>query len=149
MKPWIGVDLDGTIATYDGWKGALHIGAPIPKMVDRVKALLADGKVDVKIFTARVAPASLANNNLTLSETEGAIQDWCMDHLGCRLPVTCIKDFGMIMLWDDRCKQVGVNTGEFIEDKMTRLSSALDAILAEAQAWHNWIAEKAHDARAG
>jgi hypothetical protein len=26
---WIGVDLDGTLAHYDGWKGIDHIGEPI------------------------------------------------------------------------------------------------------------------------
>lgn len=25
---WIGVDLDGTLAEYHGWKGAEHIGQP-------------------------------------------------------------------------------------------------------------------------
>jgi len=37
-RPWIGVDLDGTLAHYDGWKGPTHIGAPIHKMVQRVRA---------------------------------------------------------------------------------------------------------------
>ena len=34
-KAWIGTDLDGTLAKYDGWKGWQHIGDPIPKMVER------------------------------------------------------------------------------------------------------------------
>ncbi len=25
---WIDVDLDGTLAQYDGWKGVAHIGEP-------------------------------------------------------------------------------------------------------------------------
>lgn len=32
-KPWLGVDLDGTLAVYDKWRGIEHIGAPIPAMV--------------------------------------------------------------------------------------------------------------------
>ena len=32
----IAVDLDGTLARYDGWKGIDHIGDPIPLMVSRV-----------------------------------------------------------------------------------------------------------------
>ncbi len=28
---WIGVDFDGTLATYDGWKGPSVLGEPIPK----------------------------------------------------------------------------------------------------------------------
>ena len=35
---WIGVDLDGTLAEYHGWKGSEHIGPPIPLMVERVKS---------------------------------------------------------------------------------------------------------------
>ena len=50
---WIGIDLDGTLAEYDGWKGVEHIGKPIPSMVERVKAWIIEGK-DVRIFTARV-----------------------------------------------------------------------------------------------
>ena len=34
---WIGVDLDGTLAEWDGWKGHEHIGPPIPAMLERVK----------------------------------------------------------------------------------------------------------------
>jgi len=30
-KGWVGVDLDGTLAHYDGWKGADHIGEPGPR----------------------------------------------------------------------------------------------------------------------
>jgi len=51
---WIGVDLDGTLAYYDEWRGLYHIGEPIPAMVDRVKRWLAEGR-DVRIFTARVS----------------------------------------------------------------------------------------------
>lgn len=50
---WIGIDLDGTLAEYDGWKGVEHIGKPIPSMVKRVKEWISEGK-DVRIFTARV-----------------------------------------------------------------------------------------------
>ena len=38
-RGWIGVDLDGTLAMYDQWAGAGHIGEPIPLMVERVKAI--------------------------------------------------------------------------------------------------------------
>ena len=40
---WVGVDLDGTLAQYDGWKGVDHIGDPVPKMLERVRNWLADG----------------------------------------------------------------------------------------------------------
>ena len=54
-RGWIGVDLDGTLAEYNGWQGPANIGAPIPAMVERVKAWLEEGR-DVRIFTARVGP---------------------------------------------------------------------------------------------
>lgn len=104
---WIGVDLDGTLAHYDGWKGVEHIGEPVPNMLKRVKAWLRAGR-DVRIFTARVCGLS-----------EGArehIESWCIKHLGTVLPVTNQKDYGMIELWDDRCIQVVHNTGERVGD---------------------------------
>ena len=47
------MDLDGTLAHYEGWNGVNHIGAPLAPMVERVKKWLAAGKT-VKIFTARM-----------------------------------------------------------------------------------------------
>ena len=44
MDAWIGVDLDGTLAHYKGWKGRDHIGEPIPAMMQRVKQWLEEGK---------------------------------------------------------------------------------------------------------
>jgi hypothetical protein len=102
---WIGVDLDGTLARYDGWKGAGHIGEPVPAMLERVKAWLADG-IEVRIFTARVChgPDEL--------EARRRIADWSQEHIGRVLRVTNFKDFGMVELWDDRCVRVVPNTGE-------------------------------------
>lgn len=108
-KGWIGVDLDGTLAHYDGWKGIGHIGTPIPKMLERVKQWLAEGK-DVRIFTARISRTGL-DGELARQR----IQQWCVAHIGHLMPITCAKDFGMIELWDDRAVQVVPNTGETIE----------------------------------
>lgn len=105
MNGWIGVDLDGTLAFYDGWKGIEHIGAPVPKMQQRVQRWIYEGK-DVRIFTARVG-----RGNDVVKVTH-YINEWCKKHLGKVLPVTCEKDFGMVELWDDRCKQVIPNTGD-------------------------------------
>lgn len=41
---WIGVDLDATLAEYNGWVHEPHIGPPIPAMVTRIKQGLADGR---------------------------------------------------------------------------------------------------------
>ena len=43
-KGWIAVDLDGTMAKYDHFKGHDHIGPPVQKMVKRVKRWLNDGE---------------------------------------------------------------------------------------------------------
>ena len=118
--PWIGVDLDGTLAEYDGWKGYEHIGAPIPAMVDRVKRWLAEGRC-VKIFTARVSILWDSESNQFKEqpcalEAAKVIRGWCKRYIGAVLPITCIKDYGMIEIWDDRCKQVILNTGRVVED---------------------------------
>lgn len=109
MSGWIGVDLDGTLAHYEagGWKGIEHVGEPIPAMLERVKAWIAKDQ-EVRIFTARV---SVTNEAERLRCME-VIQDWLQSHGLPRLQVTCIKDFAMIELWDDRAVQVRMNTGE-------------------------------------
>lgn len=108
---WIGVDLDGTLAHYDGWKGADHIGDPIPTMVERVKGWLREGW-RVKIMTARVwSDGSMTRNREAYIATK-YIHNWCLENLGTVLEVTCQKDFEMISLWDDRAVRVVCNTGE-------------------------------------
>ena len=103
-KGWIGVDLDGTLAhsggLYDG-----EVGEPIPAMVDRVKVWLSEGE-DVRLFTARAKNAT--NDQLD------TIDDWCREHIGQSLIVTCEKDVRMRVLYDDRAIQVVKNTGELV-----------------------------------
>lgn len=107
MSGWIGVDLDGTLAHYVSDHTVGIIGKPIPKMVERVKAWLAEGK-DVRIMTARANDGNL---------TRRSIAAWCIYHLGKELPITATKDYGMIELWDDRAVQVIPNTGERVDGK--------------------------------
>lgn len=117
---WVGVDLDGTLAVYDGWKGADHVGAPIQKMVDRVNELLR-ARVKVKIFTARVSALFVSTDRFRLEEctlAKKAIEQWCLDVFGTVLEVTAVKDYEMHQLWDDRCKQVIGNTGVFLEEEL-------------------------------
>ena len=123
MNTWIGVDLDGTLAQYDGWNDGA-IGAPIPAMVERVRGWLAEGK-DVRIFTARVGlqPDAFSVESQRYADAEFVaaettkIQDWCEQHIGVRLPVTNVKDFGMVALYDDRAFRVEKNTGRIIGDE--------------------------------
>lgn len=126
MKPWIAVDLDGTLAHYNGWVGPEHIGKPIKHIIERVKQRLAIGDVDIRIFTARVARTSIKNNNNGLVDDDEfadkqvkIIKSWCLEHLGEELEVTATKDFGCIEIWDDIAKQVIKNKGVMLEDVFT------------------------------
>lgn len=121
-RGWIGVDLDGTLAHYTGWKGASHIGEPIPAMVDRVKEWLADGK-EVRIFTARVSSDGTFQRNMDAAEARSAIYQWCLKHLGRALPVTNVKDWQMTELWDDRAITVEQNTGRVIGERQERFKT--------------------------
>lgn len=107
MSGWIGVDLDGTLAVYNGFVSPSHIGPPVSKMLDRVRTWRAEGR-EVRIFTARVSCFSEA------TEARAAISKWCLKYLGEVLPITCMKDYEMIELWDDRVVQVEPNTGEIV-----------------------------------
>lgn len=114
FRPWIGVDLDGTLAHYDKWVAWNVIGEPVPRMMDRVRAWLAEGK-RVRIFTARVAFAEdtcyVTSQPFTRADITKVVQDWLELHGLPRLPVTHEKDFQMTELWDDRAVQVVPNTG--------------------------------------
>jgi len=113
---WIGVDLDGTLAMYDKWRGETHIGEPVPLMLARVKRWLSEGR-EVRIFTARVATREADE----LAAVRGAIEAWCLAHVGRKLAVTCQKDYAMVELWDDRCVQVVPNTGMPVDGRCEAL----------------------------
>lgn len=113
---WIGVDLDGTLAEYNGWNGPESIGAPVPAMADRVRQWLADGR-DVRIFTARVSHDETGDRVVDALRARRAISDWCAEHLGRVLTVTNVKDYDMTELWDDRAVQVVKNTGARADGK--------------------------------
>ncbi len=104
MSGWIGVDLDGTLAQYDRWRGAEHVGPPVRRMRLRVVSWLAEGK-DVRIFTARK------------EDSYDAIRRWCRRHLAQELPITNVKDYGCVEFWDDRAVQVEPNTGRRVDGR--------------------------------
>lgn len=109
-KGWIGFDLDGTLALYDRWRGVTHIGDPIPNMIAKVKQYLADG-YEVRIFTARaIEPESVPY-----------INQWCEQHIGQALRVTCQKDYDMLYCYDDRSVAVEFNTGNTFSYRITSL----------------------------
>jgi len=122
---WIGVDLDCTLAVYDGWKGPYHIGEPIPAMVERVKAWLAAGR-EVRIFTARVTER-VTNRDGTphdIVKVRQVIDEFCMAQFNRTLPITNIKTWDMMELWDDRCVQVRPNTGVSLADELEAIRNA-------------------------
>jgi len=104
-QKWIGVDLDGTLAKYNGFKGINIIGDPIPEMIDRVRRWIKNGKT-VKIFTARVSYGKSAKKY---------IKQWLKDNNLPNLEITNIKDPNMTELWDDRAIRVQKNTGKRIK----------------------------------
>lgn len=120
---WL-VDLDGTLAHYDGWKGVEHIGDPVPAMLARVKKMLDEGK-DVRIFTARIFPLdayesvttsyipfSCPDQGLIDAGNAGTIiRQWCRKHLGQILPITCRKDRHSVEILDDRATGIVLNRG--------------------------------------
>lgn len=122
---WIGVDLDGVLAHWD----PAHfpdIGAPIAPMVARVQSWLEDGQ-EVRIFTARVAIVPGLRNDegqeadlLFAADQLTRIHIWCEQHIGVILPVTAVKDFHMVELYDDRCVQMITNEGISLKDSLRK-----------------------------
>lgn len=102
VRSWIGVDLDGTLARYDGWRGLDHVGKPVPVMLARVRHWLEEGYT-IKIFTARAGEGESGI---------APVKKWLAENGLPDLEVTNRKDFAMIELWDDRAVQVVANTGK-------------------------------------
>lgn len=128
MKGWIGVDLDGTLARYDHWRGEDHIGEPIPAMVGRVQGWIAEGE-EVRIFTAR---ASLHGRSVEQRQANVArIKAWCVKHIGRELDVTSDKDWVMKELWDDRAIAVVPNKGITRFDRERTLADALETVMIQ------------------
>ena len=97
------VDLDGTLAVYNGWKGADQIGPPVPAMLERVQNWLRTGKT-VKIFTARAC----------IPDQIPPVQAWLAQHGLHMCEVTCIKGMDGVEFWDDRAVTVEMNTGRIL-----------------------------------
>lgn len=114
-KGWFACDLDRTLAYYDKYRGSDHIGEPIKPMVERVNRWLAEGK-DIRIFTAR----AFLDSDATVRDKEShlaahvAIENFCMENFGRRLPITCDKDLYCLRIYDDIAYQVEANTGRLI-----------------------------------
>lgn len=108
-RRFLAVDLDGTLAFYDKWRGRNHIGEPIPAMVERVKEWIANGDV-VCVFTSRVADYSKPDHDSVVA----LINDWTEKHIGERLYVTAIKHAYFSEIYCDKSRRVESNTGELL-----------------------------------
>lgn len=109
-EPYIGFDLDRTLAHYDHWRGAGHIGRPVKPMLDLVRRFLA-AHTPCRVITARMAP------DHTQEERDAFIAAWnvwSMHHLGTVLTVQAHKCMKMLELYDDRCVAVEPNTGKIL-----------------------------------
>jgi hypothetical protein len=101
---WIGIDLDGTLARSDTLLNQSKIGSPVPKMLNRVHQLIQEGN-RIKIFTARASDP----------EQISLVKKWLKENGLPELEITNTKDYGMILLYDDRAVQVITNTGEIVK----------------------------------
>ena len=115
-KMHIAVDLDRTLAYYDGWRGPLHIGHPIPAMVRCVQEHLMKGDT-VTIFSARIHDDP--KTGVTAEQVKKAISDWSENAVGVRLDATNIKLDTFDRIYDDIAIQVVPNKGRRVAVKKT------------------------------
>lgn len=114
----IGVDFDGTMARYDGWKGPEDVGEPVAEMVRKMKDAMKQG-VKFWIFTARANPGGHEyKDSLDATVSIVAIAQWSMRVFGELLPITHEKNPLWQEIWDDRGRQVIENTGVFATELM-------------------------------
>ncbi len=98
--PWIGVDLDGTLAYYDDTTGFDRVGKIVKDLAKRIRRWQELGYT-VKIFTARAS----------MEETLPPIRKWLKKHKLGDLEITNKLDRYCVEIWDDRAVQVKPNTG--------------------------------------
>ena len=126
--PWIGVDLDGTLAYYDKWVQWDSIGKVIEPMKARILKWLESGR-DVRIFTARVAYVEdtcyVTGQKFSRADMVAVVQKWLIENGLPALEITHEKNHQMIELWDDRAVQVVPNTGRTLAEEYAAERSAL------------------------
>lgn len=104
-EPWIGFDLDGTLAHYEKGGSMDSVGKPISEVVN-ILLIYHRAGFKCKIFTARAAD----------KENIQIVKDWLVENNLPNLEITNIKDPGMQMLFDDRAVQVVRNKGKILGD---------------------------------
>jgi hypothetical protein len=97
---WFGIDLDETLAFYTGPSGNTKIGPAILEIMVIAKRWLSEGK-DVRLFTARAG----------FLDEIAKIEAWLEEHDLQDMKITNVKDHGMVILLDDKAREVAGNTG--------------------------------------
>jgi len=103
----IALDLDGTLAHYNGWRGMDHIGDPIPAMVTKVREWIAAGD-KITIFTARVSDQAEA------PDASHYITKWLLANDLPPFEITATKLKSFTLFVDDRAVGVIKNRGIFV-----------------------------------
>ena len=111
-KRIIAVDLDGTLAHYDGWKGIGHIGCVIPEVANAMERAQDEG-AEVHLFTARVSDPEDA------AEAHAVISKWAAANHFNFASITAVKHKFFTEFWDDRAIQVIKNSGMFVLNEHT------------------------------
>jgi hypothetical protein len=101
----VAFDLDGTLATYDGWKGATEVGEPNHQIVELAKYFHANG-VSVAVLTARAS-----HPRYGWAEAQ-VLEKWLTEHLGFTPEITAVKSYKFKAIFDDRAVSVRKNGDE-------------------------------------
>lgn len=114
---YIGVDFDGTLAHHLPDGGVDGVGEPIPAMVERVRAWVANG-VEVRIITARYRVVPIAAGTHAVirwnhTQTE-MIHAFLQAQNLPRLTIQAHKCFRLLALYDDRAVAVERGTGRLL-----------------------------------
>lgn len=80
MKRTVCVDLDATLARYDGWKGVDHIGEPLPGAQEFMEQLCRLANVVVFTTRTKADDESLGRNGKTKYELASLVESWLKNH---------------------------------------------------------------------
>ncbi len=106
--PWVAFDFDGTLAKEFTFE-------PVAPMVERLRTYLKNG-TECRILTAR------GNDSTGIN----LVKTWLREQNLPDLQVTSKKDYQMIVLYDDRARQVIQDTGEVVgEEKPLRVGEII------------------------
>ncbi|MGI8812466.1 MAG: hypothetical protein ACR2IH_08055, partial [Pyrinomonadaceae bacterium] len=80
-RPRVCLDLDGVLAKYDAWRGADHIGPPVPGALEFARSLAK--MADIVIYTTRCSndnAGETSNSNLSPAQLRVHVVEWLEKH---------------------------------------------------------------------